>query len=94
MRCSLLFVLTFSMAVPAAAQTDCRKLGAVTHCFSPPAPMPWTAKDTAALNEKIFAQERAIVALIVGGKGCDAAVQKASAEHRTDLVPILKNRCK
>lgn len=80
----------------AVAQTDCRTLGTLTHCFSPPAPQPLTGEQEKALRDALIQQERAVLAPLAPGPSitsCAAATRNAELARRWDLIKLVQGQC-
>lgn len=97
MKRILLTALSLTLVSGSAlAQPDCRTIGAVPHCFNPPAPQPLTEEQKRALQEAIIAQDRAVLAPLASGRSvtsCAAAIRNAEQAKRWHLVKLVQDQC-
>lgn len=75
---------------------DCRPVGKYIHCFSPPAPTPFSKEQLAARQQENVQRELAILAPLSAGRtggSCQAAALNAKREGRPDLEKALTRFC-
>lgn len=84
------------LAPDAAIAGDCRLIGKVMHCFSPPPAQVLSLEQHKQIQDRFIAQTRRIMSPMAqrgSAASCTSARASAAAEARYDLVLTLTKSC-